>query len=304
MATIDFDKLKDTFKLHNHTPKVFIFPFLITFISSSIMFIFYKFNQYIPIWDKFSQADGNATTFCELNHFDQLIVQPSNTWSNIGFIIGGLIILSINKNDTKYYGKNTINNLLTKYPHFSYLFGGTLLFLGLSSFIYHASLTYFFQKLDITGMYFVLISAITYNVYKLFPHIRFKNVVFSSHKFMITCGLALMLFFYLYLWKLPLNIVFPSLVLVFFFMNLYVYAKVKHSIPIKGVLITSFVTISISFTFWILDKTSLLCSPSSPFQGHALWHILNATSIVLLYFYYRSEDFIPEEMNVLQPKSK
>ncbi|MCB0513330.1 MAG: hypothetical protein KDC60_02755, partial [Bacteroidetes bacterium] len=98
--------------------------------------------------------------------------------------------------------------------------------------------------------------------------------------------------------------VFPSLVLVFFFMNLYVYAKVKHSIPIKGILITSFVTISISFTFWILDKTSLLCSPSSPFQGHALWHILNATNIVLLYFYYRSEDFIPEEMNVLQPKSK
>lgn len=296
MAFFDFEKLKALFKLYNHRPRVFTWPIFGTLLFSVILFIIYKLNQYITIWDKYNQAGGNATTFCEVNRFDQLIVQPSNTWSNIGFIISALIILSIAKNDAKYYDRSSVNNLLARFPGFSYLFGFSLLYLGLGSFLYHASLTHIFQKFDQTGMYFVLISSIAYSLYKVFPKIRFKSVVYSSHKFIIFNALLLMVAFYIKLWEMPLNIVFPVLVIIFFSLNFILQSKLNHSKPIRSFISASLITLLVSFTLWILDKTSLLCSPTSPFQGHALWHILNSVSILLVYFYYRSEDYLPEEI--------
>jgi hypothetical protein len=191
MPILDFDKIKTTFNLYNHRPRVFTWPIFGTLIFSILLFVVYKLNQYITIWDKYKQAGGNATLFCEVNRFDQLIVQPSNTWSNIGFIISALIILSIAKNDRKYYKRSKVNNLLARYPGFSYLSGFSLLYLGLGSFLYHASLTHTFQKLDQTGMYFVLISATAYNMYKLFPKIRFKKQLYSSHKFIIIKAISI-----------------------------------------------------------------------------------------------------------------
>jgi hypothetical protein len=66
----------------------------------------------------------------------------------------------------------------------------------------------------------------------------------------------------------------------------------------------SFITLLIAFSIWVLDITNKLCSPTSVFQGHALWHILNTASIALAYLYYRSEEFLsPEEKDaVLQPQ--
>jgi hypothetical protein len=296
MPILDFDKIKTTFNLYNHRPRVFTWPIFGTLIFSILLFVVYKLNQYITIWDKYKQAGGNATLFCEVNRFDQLIVQPSNTWSNIGFIISALIILSIAKNDRKYYKRSKVNNLLARYPGFSYLSGFSLLYLGLGSFLYHASLTHTFQKLDQTGMYFVLISATAYNMYKLFPKIRFKKQLYSSHKFIIIKAIVLMLAFFFYLWKLPINIIFPLMVLTFFLTNFIVQTKLNHSVPIKAFIQTSFITLLLSYTLWVLDKTSLLCSPTSPFQGHALWHILNSISILLVYLYYRSETYLPEEI--------
>ncbi len=293
---LDFDKIRVKFNLYNHRPRVFTWPIFGTLLFSVLLFIIYKINQYITIWDKYKQAGGNATEFCEVNRFDQLIVQPSNTWSNIGFIISALIILSIAKNDRKYYERSSVNNLLARYPGFSYLSGFALLYLGLGSFLYHASLTHFFQKIDQTGMYFVLISATAYNMYKLFPKIRYKKQLFSSHKFIIVCSSLLMLAFFLYLWNLPINIIFPLMVILFFVTNFIVQTKVEHSVPIKAFLQTSFITLLLSYTLWVLDRTSLLCSPTSPFQGHALWHILNSVSILLVYLYYRSEVYLPEEI--------
>jgi hypothetical protein len=128
MAILDFDNLKNIFKLYNHKPRVFTWPVFGTILFSAILFVVYKLNQYVPIWEKFKQATGNATEFCEINRFDQLIVQPSNTWSNIGFIIAAFIILSIAKNDRKYYERGNVNNLMARYPGFSYLSGFSLLY--------------------------------------------------------------------------------------------------------------------------------------------------------------------------------
>jgi len=40
---------------------------------------------------------------------------------------------------------------------------------------------------------------------------------------------------------------------------------------------------------WTLDLNHIVCDPSGLLQGHAVWHVLTASSAGLLYLYYRSE---------------
>ena len=296
MPVLDFDKFKEDFSLHNHRPRVFSWPFFGTLIFSAGLFILYKLNQYIDPWQSWRQALGNATNFCEMNRFDQLIVQPSNTWSNLGYIIVGLMFISIAKNDHKYEHRHHVNNLLAKFPGFSYLIGFSALYMGFGSFMYHATLTFFFQKLDQTGMYFLFISFLAYVLFKLFPQIKFRGKTYVSNKFFIISAVIVQLLFFFFLWKLPVNILFPSLTISFFIVNFILITKVKNSESIISLLKASFITLLIAFSIWVLDITNKLCSPTSIFQGHAAWHLLNTASIFLAYLYYRSETFLsPEE---------
>lgn len=295
MPILDFDKFKEDFSLHNHRPRVFSWPFFGTIIIAAGLFVLYKLNQYVDPWASWRQAVGNATNFCEMNRFDQLIVQPSNTWSNLGYIIVGLIFISIAKNDLKYEHRADVNNLLAKFPGFSYLIGFSALYLGIGSFMYHATLTFFFQKLDQTGMYFLLVAFLAYVLFKLFPQIKFRGKVYVSNKFFIWSAVIVQLLFFFFLWKLPINILFPTLTISFFVANFILIARVRNSVSILSLLKASGITLLIAASIWILDITNKLCSPTSVFQGHALWHILNTTSIFLAYLYYRSETFLSEE---------
>lgn len=295
MPVLDFDKFKSDFSLHNHRPRVFSWPILGTLIISAGLFILYKLNQYVTIWDSWREALGNATNFCEMNRYDQLIVQPSNTWSNIGFIIVGLIFIGIARNDHHYSERHSVKNLLAKYPGFSALIGLSALYMGIGSFLFHATLTRVFQKLDQTGMYFLVISFLAYTLFKLFPVIKFRGKLHASNKFFITCAVILQLLFFFYLWKLPLNIVFPSMTTAVFLLNFFIIKRMKKNIGLVGLLKASVITLLISSSVWILDITDKLCSPTSIWQGHSLWHILNAMSIFLAYLYYRSEIFQNEQ---------
>lgn len=50
-----------------------------------------------------------------------------------------------------------------------------------------------------------------------------------------------------------------------------------------------FLLLAVAYVIWILDITKILCDPQSPLQGHAIWHILGAVAVWLLYRYYASE---------------
>lgn len=44
-----------------------------------------------------------------------------------------------------------------------------------------------------------------------------------------------------------------------------------------------------AFLSWWLDQSLLLCWPTSPLQGHAIWHLLGAAPSGLLIVYYARE---------------
>lgn len=279
--------------LQNHQLKSYLLP-LIIFISVTAVLVFmYEIFHYASLWTEWKSAQYNALTFCEHNRFCEAIVQPSNTWSNLGFLMVGLICLFIGINDYKARQPET-DNLLARYPMFSILLGASCIYLFIGSFFYHASLSYFFQKLDITGMYAVALSLIAYNMFRFFPtrYNKKKEIHRSSHHFIITLIILFNVVFFAGLWKVNVNYLFPAVLLVLMIVNIIYNLSHKQTSKLyKYFFRLSMIALFLSAALWILDREDIWCIPTSIWQGHALWHILNALSIILLYFCYRTETF-------------
>ena len=107
---------------------------------------------------------------------------------------------------------------------------------------------------------------------------------------MVSVGIALNLIFFIEIWKWNINIVFPILILCFLALNII---NMKRHIVLKmykNYFVSSMVTLGVGSTIWLLDRSNVMCMPESVFQGHALWHLLTALSVLFIYFYYRSEE--------------
>ena len=58
--------------------------------------------------------------------------------------------------------------------------------------------------------------------------------------------------------------------------------------------VTGIAVKAVAFAIWNLDQHGLVCQPGSAFQGHAIWHLLGATSLWCTFLYYRSEQLEDE----------
>lgn len=293
MKRLNWNEIKESFYMFNHKGSTFLVPLIITILTSIALVILYDIFRYHDFWTSMRPAVGNAQHFCELNRFGELIVQPSNTWSNFGFLLVGVTCISIGLRDIKYENRKNISNLLAKTPVFSILIGISVIILFIGSFMYHASLTWFFQKLDQNGMYFIVISFLAYNIYKFKPVITIKGQEKSSHPYVVVGAIALMVLFFTVIWRINIMILFPSLVLLFFAVNIINNQLFKDQRKTRaGILRAGGVSMLAASFIWIMDVTDVWCIPTSIFQGHALWHLLTASAIMIIYLYYRGEKFL------------
>ncbi len=278
--------------LDRHNLSGYFLPVVLFFAISLTLVVAYQFYQFANLWGSMEYATNNAFEFCESNRLCEAIVQPANTWSNLGFLIVGLLCLFIGINDLKVRSPE-IPNLMVRYPVFSIILGVSCIYLFIGSFLYHASLTKAFQKLDITGMYAVALSFMGYIMFRSYPtrYVKRRNIYQSSHLIIASIAVLLNILFFAGLWKVNVNVLFPIVVLIIIAVNtIYnrVY-KVHYQILYKRIFQLSIVVGVISFTCWILDRQDIWCSPDSFLQGHAIWHILCSITIFLLYISFRVE---------------
>lgn len=292
-----FSKLKWSYlryrvSLDNHSLKWYILPSFLFVLCSVVLIALYKVFHFSSLWTNWRVAERNAFTFCEHIRQGEAIVQPANTWSNFGFLFVGMLCLFIGINDFKIR-KPDSSNLLIRYPGFSILLGASCIYLFFGSFMYHASMAYFFQKLDITGMYAVTLALISYNIFRFFPtrYAYRASTYRSSHHAIITISILLNFVFFAGLWKVNVNILFPSVILLLMGINVLYNLKNKQHFSrlYKHLFKLSIFVLVVSTVLWVCDREDIWCIPTSIFQGHALWHILNALSIFLLYMCYRTE---------------
>lgn len=283
--------IKQHFHLENHHRNAVFHPLIISVMLSVVLFVLYSFFKDLNLWATWKVAGGNSAHFCESLEAG-IIKQRANTWSNLAYLFVGFVLFSIGLKDHLYKKRKSVNNFLAQHPGFTLLLSAAVILLFLGSFLYHASMSQLFQIVDRVGIYAIVFTLIAYNTCKLFPKIKFNKEIRSSHVLGILLTIALTIFCLIEAWKWNINIIFPLLLLLLVVLN-FVSIKKQQSIYYLKYMLFAFVSLFVAGSFWIMDRTDVICTPSSIWQGHALWHILTAFSVLLLYFYYRSEEMMP-----------
>ena len=285
---IKWQLLRTRLYLQHLKPRAFVLPLSVFLLATLALVSYYGLFRFTDFWQPWSPAGGNAFHFCESNHMDQLIRQPSNTWSNLGYFLVALFMLTMGVNDLKQSGRKASDNFLVRYPVFSILFGLYAMYLFIGSFLFHASLSSYFQKMDQTGVYSIAIIVLAFNLYKIFPVFRFKGTWKSTHTLMAITTLVLNYVIFEKLQRININILFPVIMALVFLTSCYYLLFVSNEHYFTNYLWAALSALILASVIWILDRTNVACNPNSILQGHALWHLLTAVSILFIYLYYRS----------------
>ena len=165
-------------------------------------------------------------------------------------------------------------------------FGAIFILIGASSFFYHSTLSFFGQFLDIFSMYaFGILLAIgaLYRAGKL------------SGKRSVLFFVVLSVAFGIVQFEFPdaRRILFAGLLLPGIILELTPFITgVSPRSPKVRFIYIGIGTLVVAYVIWLLDQTALFCDPSSPLQGHAIWHALTAIAAFLIILHYRQTPHI------------
>lgn len=226
-----------------------------------------------PNWAAYVPATCTATRcFCEAPRTGTLLLQPANTWSSFGYVLIGCLMLVLP------YARDPASALSSISGR---TLGVTAIIVGVGSGMLHATLTLWGQFFDVLGMYlvgsFLLVSAIA----------RWRR---------IPDGAAVGLYALLCASLIAVLIVVPevrrwlfAVLLIFAIVIELVFARGSRPGAKIAFYLGGLVATGIAFGIWLLDQEGVVCSPHNLLQGHAVWHLLGATSLWLSFNYYRSE---------------
>lgn len=193
------------------------------------------------------------------------IVEPANTWSNLAYVVLGLWLW--------WRGARRGAPLQRT-------FGGAMLAVGGCSFLYHASYTGLLQILDFAGMYVFAGLPLVLNAERLgwVPAAR-RGATYGWG----VGGLTAL--------TVPLRFTpFPiqGIVLALVLATLATEWRLRGRDAVSyRPLLAAIGLLAIAVTFSVLDVTRAWCEPRNlVLQGHALWHVLSALSLLCASQFY------------------
>ncbi|MFN8597282.1 MAG: ceramidase domain-containing protein [Anaerolineae bacterium] len=194
------------------------------------------------------------------------IRQPINTWSNLAFVIVGVIVAA--------------DRVLRRSDRL--IFAWACVAIGLGSMFYHASLSFVGQWFDVMSMYLLGTFMVLYAARRLKST---RNWNFAAYYAVINVALGVLLI----VWPDARRYLFGVLISVA--LVLETILQRRHQTTAKPPwLIAALTAYVIAQVIWTLDLNHIVCDPNSFIQGHAVWHVLTAISAGLVYGYYRSEE--------------
>jgi hypothetical protein len=218
--------------------------------------------------------------FCERIH-DGAIRQPVNTWSNLAFILVGLLVINTAIRDLSQAWRSESSNPMQTQLIYPGVYGVTTILIGIGSMLYHSSLAFVGQAVDVISMYLLTSFMGLYNLSRMR---RMSNGAFLACYLLVNVTLA----FVSVEWPVLRRYIFLMLVLAVLVSEGVVRRKRQPRMNV-AFLNAALISLVGAFAIWTLDITQVICAPDSWFQGHALWHVLMATLIGFIYLYYRSE---------------
>lgn len=264
---------------------LFIIPLVVAICSTLLLIIYLQIY-----WATHSERKTGG--FCEVST-GSLLVEPINTWSNVSFIGIGLIIAWHMMSGSF---KDNVNNF-TRSHFMSIFFSSLVVCLGPAAMVMHAIYTAEGIELDLLSEYLICAYLVSYSIQRFF-HLHTRYFVGMFLLIVLICELVSR-------WRISIPIVdAPTNLLVAIFLTLSIIMEllivfVRRSHIEKWWGITSLMTLLIAFVIWNFSKKgNVLCDPYSWFQGHAVWHALDALALYFLFRYYISENNIDRSHSV------
>jgi hypothetical protein len=231
-------------------------------------------------WTNYRPADCLPNNcFCEAIG-NGLIRQPINAYTNIAYIIVGVVILVyLARTKSIFRLRSPISDLPRR---LFILFGIACIAVGIGSFIYHASFIFLGEELDDDSMYLI-------GSFMLFFELAHQRKITTGKFILYYLILNLLLEVLIYFVPIVRGTVFAVLVIASIVLVEY---SIRNKIVSdqRGRFYTAIGLFGVAYFIWILDKTHILCHPESIFQGHAIWHLVSAAA-ALLYFSYMDMEY-------------
>jgi hypothetical protein len=237
----------------------------------------FAFGQADIHWQDWRPATcAPAHCFCEAQR-DGAIRQPVNAYSNLSFVLVGLLVWA----DFLTRRGGAPANRMQQHTAFPSVYGGSILVIGLGSFFYHASLTFTGQWFDVMGMYLQITFVL---LYALARGRDWSGTSFAAAYLISNAALGLGLV------VVPQfrREIFGLLVLSALALEVWTVRSKRLKIT-RTYLWSALLAFVLAYGIWTLDNTGAWCLPTSWLQGHAIWHLLCALAAGLIYLYYRSE---------------
>jgi hypothetical protein len=207
-------------------------------------------------------------SFCE-ERLCGWVVEPANTWSNIGFILAGLAVLRAARHSPR------AGSTLT---------GVTAVLVGIGSALFHATGARVGEVIDVSAMYLISALFVTLNLQRLFS---WSSVLIWSFFLGLSVGsIALML-------ASGSNgiMMFTAQIVFFGLSEIYMAMHPERYPALRKHFYALSLTFGASVAVWLLDLHRIVCMPSNHvLGGHAIWHLLNGLA---LWFYFRYQETFP-----------
>ncbi|MBC7457546.1 MAG: ceramidase domain-containing protein [Bdellovibrionaceae bacterium] len=224
-------------------------------------------------WHDMEQQFGPANVkWCE-ERICAFINEPANAWSNVLFILVGLFLI--------YRG---IKAKKTPMGKFDSRFGTIVVFMGVSSFIFHATNNFATQILDFIGMYFYIYFLLCISLYH-FKLVTSRAAIYIFFGCVVVSTALIPLSVYIHF---PYQAIVGVSALGLAFLQIKGWLSDKNY-PKKHLLfcLGSFV---IAAGFSYSDISRRFCDPGNHFiQGHAIWHIFGAIGTWFSYLVFSKQ---------------
>jgi len=222
---------------------------------------------------------GRGANFCEAARA-WIVLQPANTFSNVGFVVAGLVI-------AWHAGlRGNAGGVLSTHRHLPTAMACLVVLLGPGSAAMHATQSALGGHIDMLSMYLIASFAAAYAAMRwLRGGIPLFIVVFVG-------GVAFCELVGGWGGTIPVvtysgNAAFALLLIVAVVLEVLIMRRGQTQAR-RLYAYASLASILTAFAVWNATK-EWLCDPNSLVQGHAIWHLLGALAAYLLYRYYGSE---------------
>lgn len=259
-------------------------------LSTVITAVLFTAYRDVNVWEGLRAAKALESPVASDPVFLHSIFRTrANAWSNLAYVYVGVFALVASLIDCRRCARG---NYLLETPVVGAFFGLSCIFLGIGSGIFHASLTWWGQQLDVAAMYSTLVALIALNLGRLRPHTRATGGLPTWPMWILIALLADALL-YIYKWEIQSSVVLPALILcVFGFM---LSDRLRHSTRVNSNwLIGAFLSLVLAVACRRLDAVGPLAKPEVWLTGHALWHGYTAAALGCAYMYYRTEVALPQ----------